>query len=421
MKYVTSTICLCLLVATFANAQERNIPELEVLLKQYAADVQLGAGAKYQSAFTELNQKYAAALERALKAAQDGGGLEAALALKNEATLISGGGSVPISDEGAPAALKNLRVVYRQSAARLEQEKNAVAAPLTKALAISLDQLVATLTKAGRLEDALSVKQKKDSLSAEVGTPAALAGASLVSGQKAFTNTLGMKFVPVLGTKVLFCIHETRKADYAAYAAENSEADGSWKNQRKDGIPAGADDSHPVVGVCWADSKAFCDWLSKKEGRSYRLPTDREWSYAVGIARNEKKDSTPDSLNGKIADEFPWGSKWPPTKGSGNFADATYKQKFPSADCIEGYTDGFVSTAPVMSFQPNKLGIYDLGGNVWEWCDDWYSPAKVDRVSRGGSWTSRVEGTILSTHRDHTPPNRRDASFGFRCVVEAAP
>ena len=78
---------------------------------------------------------------------------------------------------------------------------------------------------------------------------------------KAFTNTLGMKFVPIPGTEVAFCIWETRVKDYAAYAAANAGVDASWKNF---GRGFKQEDSQPVVNVSWEDANAFCEWLTKK-------------------------------------------------------------------------------------------------------------------------------------------------------------
>jgi len=253
------------------------------------------------------------------------------------------------------------------------------------------------------------VPSKPDAISQTVVPPP-----KITPGQS-FTNSLGMKFVPVPGTMVHFCIHETRKADYAEYAATSS-VDGSWQNVTAYGLPVSTADDHPVANVSWEDATAFCAWLSKKEGRPYRLPTDREWSYAAGIGSDESKDQTPAALNGKITDEFPWGKTWPPPQGAGNYADMSLKDKAPTRTVINGYTDGFAATAPVMSFSPNKLGLYDLGGNLWEWCEDWFNSEQQTRVLRGSGWSSPDH--LLSSDRYQQAPDARRWHNGFRCVVE---
>jgi formylglycine-generating enzyme required for sulfatase activity len=85
---------------------------------------------------------------------------------------------------------------------------------------------------------------------------------------------------------------------------------------------------------------------------------------------------------------------------------------------IPNYKDGFPTTAPVMSFKPNSLGLYDMSGNVREWCEDWFSAAKANRVLRGASWYSHVRSHLRSVHRLGQPQNARGQDFGFRCVVE---
>jgi len=236
-----------------------------------------------------------------------------------------------------------------------------------------------------------------------------------------FVNSLGMKFVPVPGTKVLMCIHETRYKDYASYANEVPGVDGAWKDQSADGFtPTDRPEDHPVIKVSWEDAQKFCAWLSKKEGKTYRLPTDQEWSIAVGIGRDEKwkSDTTPATVE-KNQTEFPWGDQWPPPKGSGNFSDDSRKAKAPIARVryLEGYDDGFPTTAPVMSFKPNNFGLYDLECNVREWAEDWWDNAKADRVLRGGCWNDYVRGYVLSSSRTHLPPGSRRSILGFRVVV----
>ncbi|MCH2379582.1 MAG: formylglycine-generating enzyme family protein, partial [Pedosphaera sp.] len=225
----------------------------------------------------------------------------------------------------------------------------------------------------------------------------------------AFVNTLGMKFVPVPGTDVQFYIWETRVKDYAAYAAANAGVDGSWKNF---GRGFKQEDTHPVVNVSWNDAQAFCEWLTKKEmaegkikaGQKYRLPTDTEWSVAVGLGK--EKGNTPDEKSRGIKDVYPWGKEWPPPVGAGNY-DGSLK------------VDKFDYTAPVGSFASNKDGLHDMGGNVWEWCEDWYDPtAQKYRMLRGASWGHRGNpDRLLSSYRFSNAPGLRYDHFGFRCVL----
>lgn len=234
-----------------------------------------------------------------------------------------------------------------------------------------------------------------------------------------FINSLGMKFVPLPGTRVSMCVHETRRSDYAAYALANPQIDPSWKDSKLDSLSAEAGDEHPVVNVSWDDARAFCNWLSKREGRTYHLPTDRDWSIAVGIGDQEMvPHMTPESLSGKVKGVYPWGTEWPPQSGAGNYADANCKTQLPNEKIVDGYRDGFAITSPVMSFSPNALGICDLGGNVWEWCEDFYNETSKDHVLRGASWGSSAPTALLSSFRGHQPSTRRWRCDGFRCVVE---
>ena len=237
-----------------------------------------------------------------------------------------------------------------------------------------------------------------------------------------YTNTLGMKFVPVPGTRVMFCIHETRYQDYVAYTAESPDVDKTWQDQNHDGfVITERAPEHPVTMVDWGDSYKFCLWLSKKEGRTYRLPTDREWSCAAGLGDYEKwgPETTPATVN-KHRSDFPWGGAWPPPTAIGNYSDQSRRDKTPvaGAEYIEGFHDGYPTTAPVMSFPPNKLGLYDLGGNLWEWCEDWNDNTKKQRIGRGSSWASFGEGVLKTSSRQLNWPTNRSKHFGFRVVLE---
>jgi hypothetical protein len=239
----------------------------------------------------------------------------------------------------------------------------------------------------------------------ELALAARLENAAYPTLEQPYENTLGMKFVPVAGTEVLFCAWETRVQDYAAYAQANPGVDGSWRNP---GFTQG--DTHPVVNVSWNDAKAFCEWLTRSERaggkigpeQSYRLPGDCEWSVAVGL--NESRGGTPQSKDEQIKDVYPWGTGWPPPQGAGNY----------------GISLGVASydwTAPVGNFAANRYDLYDLGGNVWEWCEDYYDGNSGNRVLRGGSCLNDDTRFLLSSNRNSVVPDFRIGIVGFRCVL----
>jgi formylglycine-generating enzyme required for sulfatase activity len=181
-----------------------------------------------------------------------------------------------------------------------------------------------------------------------------------------------------------------------------------------------------VVKVNWFDAMAFCKWLTDKEHeenlledrQSYRLATDVEWSAAVGLP--SEGGTTPEARDGKIKNEFPWGKQWPPPSGAGNYADKSAQHT--RGGMIENYSDGFAQTAPVGSFKVNALGLYDLGGNVWEWCADGYkgrggTAGRDWGVLRGGSWATSNRLELQSSYRNVIDRNDRDVIYGFRCVL----
>ncbi len=173
-----------------------------------------------------------------------------------------------------------------------------------------------------------------------------------------------------------------------------------------------ADAKHPVIYVSWNEAVAFCQWLSKREGKHYRLPTEAEWEFA---ARGD---------DGRV---FPWGS-WSSIGHFANFADA--RTNFPWRD--PGIDDGFAETAPVGSFPrgASPFGVEDLSGNVFEWCLDSYEPYKGKEVAnprtsergrqkvyRGGSWKSRM-ASLRASARAFNDAGYLGNDVGFRVVCE---
>ncbi|MBI3877383.1 MAG: SUMF1/EgtB/PvdO family nonheme iron enzyme [Verrucomicrobia bacterium] len=268
-------------------------------------------------------------------------------------------------------------------------------------------------TEAQRLADEARAKARAEELARKEAERKAAEEAALKARRvtqltqigTSWTNSLGMKFVPVVGTKVLFCVHKARVQDYAPFI-ESTKRD--WFKPSFEQGPA-----HPVVNVSWLDAAAFCNWLTARERLSghlgprdeYRLPSDLGWSAAVGLLKED--GSTPSERHLKVRRVYPWGENWPPPKDSGNF------------DKSLG-ADDFEFTSTVCSFPPNEFGIYDLAGNATEWCLDWMDSYQTARVVRGSSHADRASDRLHSSFRMGKPPTRRMAEIGFRVVVYVA-
>jgi len=173
-----------------------------------------------------------------------------------------------------------------------------------------------------------------------------------------------------------------------------------------------AGDRHPVVYVSYLDAVKFCQWLSTRERRKYRLPTEAEWEYAA---------------KGKDQRKFPWGNY----DGRGdlaNFADRNTVFAWSDREIDDGYPE----SSPVGAFPlgASPFGIEDMAGNVWEWCLDYYElyrpgpktnprgpSAGTKRVHRGGSWKSRF-GSLRTTVRSSNVPGFSCNDLGFRIVCQ---
>ncbi len=173
-------------------------------------------------------------------------------------------------------------------------------------------------------------------------------------------------------------------------------------------------DEHPVVIVSWNDALAFCKWLSGKEGKTYQLPSEAQWEYAcrAGTKTRYNSGDDPETL-AKV----------------GNVADATGKAAFPDWKYTIRAGDGYVFTAPVGQFKPNAFGLYDMHGNAWQWCADWYGkdyygkspvndptgPGAGDaHILRGGSWLNWPVNSSSATRYRGGPDFQFIFIAGFR-------
>ncbi|MBD8898895.1 formylglycine-generating enzyme family protein [Rhodanobacter sp. DHG33] len=197
--------------------------------------------------------------------------------------------------------------------------------------------------------------------------------------------------------------------------AMHDDGSATWQD---DYAGSKAADNLPVVNISWSDAKAYADWLSQRTGKTYRLPSEAEFAYA---------------LRGGTTTRYWWGDGTP----KGKLENLTgSRDRSPSGrrwnNAFRDYGDGYWGPAPVMSFAPNPFGLYDMGGNVSEWTADcwhdnyihapvdggaWLNPGCSVRVLRGGSWGSSPD-QARSAWRQGTDGGLRSGRVGFRVVRE---
>ena len=200
-----------------------------------------------------------------------------------------------------------------------------------------------------------------------------------------------------------------------------------------------AGDLNPVANVSWENAVEYLNWLSAEEGltpaykkvferwqpvqptpNGYRLPTEAEWVWAI------RYQGRPNAAT------FPWGGRMPPRRDSGNYAGQSARALVPSI--LPGWDDGYASTAPTGTFPANALGIFDGGGNVAEWVQDYYSvptPGLTEpvvdpqgpnrgsnRVIRGSSWRHAGIMELRFAYRDFGNTGRPDVGFRIARNVE---
>lgn len=251
---------------------------------------------------------------------------------------------------------------------------------------------------------------------------------SSVTFNKEWKNSQGMEFAPISST-LSAAKFETRKADFQTYLDDQKLAPLPDPGFKEPTTP-----DHPIVNVTREEALRFADWLTQKEQREeliettdyYRLPSDSEWTMLAGGSSEpgsfpvDRHTATfsPELGSENTSDLFPWGNTWPPASGTGNFLDKSTGE----TKAISHYDDGYSATSPVGKFTPNRLGLYDLTGNVWEWVGDNYG-GSVDfkfrnyEVVRGGGWYTNKAQQLLTRYRFSVPPNTRATDIGFRLVL----
>ena len=431
------------LLGDVAFAQSAATPSVASLQTMYEDKVKLDVLRPHEVAVADLNTKFAAALNRAQEMAQKAGNLDEAVAIKKEKEAVLAGGYSPSAAEGTqtPAGIRTLRTTYRNTLAKLELERDKKWQPLKEMLTRSLTGLIDTLTKGGKLDEALAAKKVLESLgAAKLDLIANRQGggvdraadklsylAKLQKGVDKYFDKMVVAIAPKIEVSFVWCpsgdfqmgspkeesgrneanelqvhveltkglwisTYECRQKEWMAVTGENpSEVKG---------------DDLPVTHVGWNDAMAFSAKLNSSSllpaGYKFSLPSEAQWEYACRAGTKSALYNGKE-LSGLTSctnlDEIAW-------------------YRLNSGEKLH----------PVGEKRSNRWGAYDMLGNVWEWCMDSYEDKLLGgkdplnrsdgekKVTRGGAWWAHSKRS-RSADRGGSDADYRFGAVGFRLAI----
>ncbi len=238
-----------------------------------------------------------------------------------------------------------------------------------------------------------------------------LVALTAAEGSESWENLFGMRFEPVGSPRVLFGVHEVTIGQYQAFFTAAGAAAGLSQVWREAAGDDGTAEAYPVTQVSASEAMAFCRWLTEQEhergalpeNQRYRLPTESEWSRAVAI----------EAAAIGAGQSYPWGY-WPPGAPVGNYGVFLDEED----NVLAFMQDGYQGLAPVGQFSGNRYGLYDLGGNVWEWCVSSDGDRNSRSVIRGGGWRDTQVSKISSRYTEELDREARREDVGFRVVLD---
>ena len=396
------------------------VPELDALTKAYETRV-TAADVPYLAAVADLDKKYVIRLEQEQSAAQQAGKLDEAMAIEAEKKTISEGGAVPAQDDDkTPLVLRKMHATYRAESAKLTLARDRNLKPLRDDYARKLEALVTGLTKAGMLQQAMTVRQFRENLLQDAGQSVSSTATSQIP---AAGKVMSVKLPGKVVMKFCYCPagsfrmgsppdepgrrgNEDQvkvRLSKGYWLAQTECTQKQWVAVMGSNPSTFKGDDLPVETLNWQDVQKFITKLNEAKtppaGWKAALPTEAQWEYACR-AGTKTAYSYGDTLNPKQA----------------NF------------DKVLG------KTCAVASYPPNAWGLYDMHGNVWEWCEDWLGEklhggtdptgevSSLYRVIRGCDWSNNAS-TCRAAYRitNYLSSSIPGSNLGFRLALIAVP